>query len=114
MVQTRYSKAGRSLRLSPNAVESKPEAGAFTLCCDQTGETSSPKSSGDLLTVIEKDKDFQLFVRAVKEARLQGLLKNKTASTLFVPSDMAFAKLSKEHLNVLINNTDVFKDFLVA
>ena len=99
--------------LSPNAVESKPEAGAFTLRCGQTGETSSPKSSGDLLTVIEKDKDFQLFVRAVKAARLQGLLKNKTVSTLFVPSDMAFAKLSKEHLNVLINNTDVFKDFLL-
>jgi hypothetical protein len=83
--------------LSPNAVESKPEAGAFTLRCGQTGETTPPKSSGDLLTVIEKDKDFQLFVRAVKDARLHTAARDRS-SLPQMPACCAHKTLDRRHV----------------
>jgi len=71
------------------------------------------KPSGDLPSVLQKNADFTMLAKALKKSKLEDLLRTKTPYTVFAPTDRAFAKLSKQRLDVLMSNAAELKDFLL-
>jgi uncharacterized surface protein with fasciclin (FAS1) repeats len=64
--------------------------------------TESPNSS--LADVINSTPELSMFARAVRRARLMKILNGPGPYTVFAPTDSAFARLSSDQINALMNN----------
>jgi len=75
---------------------------------EQTGDLGE----GTVLDVTADSAVFEQFQQLVKEAEMTDLLKGKGPFTVFVPTDEAFAKLSEERKEVLVNDRAEMKDLV--
>ena len=75
---------------------------------EQTGDLGE----GTVLDVTADSAVFEQFQQLVKEAEMTDLLKGKGPFTVFVPTDEAFAKLSEERKEVLVNDRTEMKDLV--
>lgn len=67
-----------------------------------TAPTAVKTSSKNILQVAEAAGSFKTFIKAVEAAGLQQALENEGPSTVFAPTDAAFAKLPKGQLAGLL------------
>ena len=75
---------------------------------EQTGDLGE----GTVLDVTADSAVFEQFQQLVKEAEMTDLLKGKGPFTVFVPTDKAFAKLSEERKEALVNDRAEMKDLV--
>src|SRR5262249_11743420 len=57
--------------------------------------------------------EFKMLRSGLESARAQDLLRGKSASTFFAPTDRAFEKLPKQRLDALLSNPKYFKEFIL-
>jgi uncharacterized surface protein with fasciclin (FAS1) repeats len=67
-----------------------------------TAPTTVKTSSKNILQVAQAAGSFKTFIKAVEAAGLQQALENEGPSTVFAPTDAAFAKLPKGQLASLL------------
>jgi uncharacterized surface protein with fasciclin (FAS1) repeats len=80
-----------------------PSTTAYTTTT-QTTTTSSPGSN--LADYVNNAPELTMFARALRQAHLMKVLNGGGQFTIFAPTDSAFAKLSTDQLNALMNNRD--------
>lgn len=67
----------------------------------------------DIHMVLKKSDDFQTLVTAIRKAELEELLSESGKYTLFAPTDEAFAKLSIDSLETLLNDRELLEKVLL-
>ena len=70
-----------------------------------TTTTTTASPSSNLADVINSAPELTMFARALRQAGLMSLLNGSGQYTIFAPTDSAFAKLSTDQVNALMNNT---------
>ncbi len=77
---------------------------AISLAQNETAITGAGALETDIVEVAIADGDFDTFVRAIQEARLNDTLSGPGPYTVFAPTDEAFAKIPREQLDELLTN----------
>lgn len=77
---------------------------------------AAPKKPGDIMAVASANKNFSIFVKAVKAAGLESTLKGAGPLTVFAPTDAAFKKLPEGTLDNLLKpeNKEQLKTVLLS
>lgn len=68
----------------------------------------------DILDTAVGEKGFTIFVTAVREAELEGLLRGKGPFTVFAPTDAAFVKYGDDKVQALVKDKALLKKLVLA
>lgn len=72
-----------------------------------TTQTTTTSSAGsNLADYVNNAPELTMFARALRQAHLMKVLNGGGQFTVFAPTDSAFAKLSTDQINSLMNNSD--------
>lgn len=77
---------------------------------------AAPRKPGDILAVASANKNFSIFIKAIRAAGLEDTLKDPGPYTVFAPTDAAFKKLPEGTLDNLMKpeNKDQLKSVLLS
>jgi uncharacterized surface protein with fasciclin (FAS1) repeats len=70
------------------------------------GGTYDVSPNASLSDIVNSSPDLTMFARALRHARIMKILSGPGPYTVFAPTDTAFAKLSSNQINALMNNRD--------
>jgi uncharacterized surface protein with fasciclin (FAS1) repeats len=98
------SNAVRNLVAASQQEYIAPTPVATSYTTTQTTTTTSPGSN--LADYVNNAPELTMFARALRSAHLMKVLNGGGQFTIFAPTDAAFAKLSTDQINSLMNNSD--------
>jgi len=80
-----------------------PSSTAYTTT---TQTTTTSTAGSNLADYVNNAPELTMFARALRSAHLMKVLNGGGQFTIFAPTDSAFAKLSTDQINSLMNNSD--------